>query len=93
MRHTTFEKILNFLLGASGAFVLLGSYLVFRIFISFGFITALSVTFLYLFLALFLVLALDAFAVNKRKLQEQKKQTELLKKILKNLETKEEDGV
>ncbi len=94
MQRGTFEKILNFLLGASGAFVLLGGYLVFRIFISFGFVTAVSVTFLYLYLALFLLLALDAFSVNKKKLQEQQKQTELLEKILKNIEEKEErDGV
>jgi len=86
MKQDAFTRLLHLLLGASWAFVLLGAWLTFKSFIVFGLSTAVLVTFIYIFFALFLVLALDAFVTNKEKLQEAKKQTEILEKILEKLQ-------
>ena len=89
MKHGAFTRLLHLLLGASWAFVLLGAWLTFKTFIVFDFSTAVFVTFIYIFFALFIVLALDSFVTNKERLQEAKKQTELLEKILDRLENKQ----
>ncbi len=81
MERTTFDKLLHFLLGASWAVVLMGALLVFKIFFYFGIAMAIFAVFVFVFFALFAVLALDAFAVNKERLKEAKKQTKLLEKI------------
>ncbi len=85
MKKTSFERLSSFLLGASWAFVLAGSALVFHSFAIFGFVSAVLATFVYVFFALFLVLALDAFVVNRQRLEEAKKQTKLLRDIEKKL--------
>ena len=89
MKHEAFTRLLHLLLGASWAFVLLGAWLTFKTFIVFSLSTAVFVTFIYIFFALFIVLALDSFVTNKERLQEAKKQTELLEKILDRLENKQ----
>ena len=89
MKHDAFTRLLHLLLGASWAFVLLGAWLTFKTFIVFDFSTAVFVTFIYIFFALFIVLALDSFVTNKERLQEAKKQTDLLEKILDRLENKQ----
>ncbi|MDD2905897.1 MAG: hypothetical protein WBK95_00815 [Sulfurimonas sp.] len=76
-----FERIINFLLGASWAIVLFGALITFKIFFVLGFGLAFFITILYIVLSLFLILALDAFLVNKERLEEAKKQTKLLEKI------------
>ncbi len=81
MKKTSFERLSSFLLGASWAFVLAGSALVFHTFAVFGMISAILATFVYIFFSLFLVLALDAFVVNRKRLEEAKKQTKLLEEI------------
>jgi len=81
MQKDIYEKIIGFLLGASWAIVLFGALITFKIFINFGFIIALFSTVIYIFISLFLILAIDAFLVNKQRLHEAKKQTELLEKI------------
>ena len=81
MQKDTYERIISFLLGASWAIVLFGALITFKFFIIVGTITAILMTLLYIFVALFLILALDAFMVNKERLKEAKKQTELLEKI------------
>ncbi len=86
MKHDAFTRLLNLLLGASWAFVIAGALITFKIFIVLGYPTAVLVTFVYLFFALFIVLALDSFVTNKERLYEAKKQTELLEKILDNLQ-------
>ncbi len=86
MKQDAFTRLLHLLLGASWAFVLLGAWLTFKSFIVFGLSTAVLVTFIYIFFALFLVLALDAFVTNKERLQEAKKQTEILEKVLEKLQ-------
>ncbi|MDH4944228.1 hypothetical protein [Sulfurimonas sp. C5] len=82
MQKDTFERVISFLLGASWGIILFGALAMFFIFFSFGFSLALLVTLLYVIVTLFLVLLLDAFLVNKQRLKELKKQTELLEKIL-----------
>jgi voltage-gated potassium channel Kch len=81
MQKDIFEKIASFLLGASWAIVLLGALIVFKTFLILGLALSLFLTLLYIFLSLFLVLLLDSFLVNKERLAEAKKQTELLEKI------------
>ena len=81
MQKDSFEKILNFLLGASWAIVLFGALITFKLFSSFGLALSIFITILYIFVSLFLVLVLDSFKVNKQRLKEAEKQTELLEKI------------
>ncbi|MDD2789442.1 MAG: hypothetical protein PHU40_02125 [Sulfurimonas sp.] len=81
MQKDMFEKIIHFLLGASWAIVLFGALITFKIFFVLGFGLAFFITILYIILSLFLILALDAFSVNKERLEEAKKQTKLLEKL------------
>jgi len=81
MQKDIYERIISFLLGASWAIVLFGALLTFKTFIAFGFGLSLFLTILYVIGSLFLILALDAFMVNKQRLIEEKKQTKLLEKI------------
>ncbi|WP_304546253.1 hypothetical protein [Sulfurimonas microaerophilic] len=82
MQKDTFERVISFLLGASWGIILLGALALFSILFSFGFTIAFLFTLLYIIVSLFLVLVLDALLVNKQRLKEAKKQTELLEKLL-----------
>ncbi len=84
MQKDLYEKIIGFLLGASWAIVLLGGLIVFKSFLSFGLIFALFITLFYVIVTLLIILLLDAFLVHKQRLEEAKKQTELLEKIVQN---------
>jgi uncharacterized membrane protein YadS len=81
MQKDIYERIISFLLGASWAIVLFGALLTFKTFIAFGLGLSIFFTILYIIASLFLILALDAFLVNKQRLSELKKQTKLLEKI------------
>lgn len=81
MQKDRFDRILSFLLGASWAIVFFGALLIFSTLLSLGLSLALFSTIIFIFIGLFLILCLDAFMVNRDKLKEMKKQTELLKKI------------
>lgn len=81
MQKDRFDRILSFLLGASWAIVFFGALILFKSFLPFGLGLALVATIFFIFVTLFLILLLDAFAVNRQKLVEIKKQTELLQKI------------
>ena len=81
MQKDIFDRIISFLLGASWAIVLFGALITFKIFIILGFSLALFITILFIIVSLLIILALDAFSVNREKLVEIKKQTELLEKI------------
>jgi len=81
MQKDFFDRIISFLLGASWAIVLFGALLTFKTFLTLGLGLSIFITILYIIISLFMILALDAFAVNKEKLVEAKKQTELLEKI------------
>jgi uncharacterized membrane protein YadS len=81
MQKDSFDRILNFLLGASWAIVLFGALITFKLFSSFGFTFSIFITIVYIFITLLLILLLDAFKINRERLQEAKKQTQLLEKI------------
>ncbi|MBD3796367.1 MAG: hypothetical protein IE887_01260 [Campylobacterales bacterium] len=86
MQKDTFERIIGFLLGASWGIILFGALLTFFISYHFGFAFAFLITLLYIIISLFLVLILDALLTNKLRLKEDKKQTELLEKILEQMQ-------
>ncbi|WP_457747349.1 hypothetical protein [Sulfurimonas sp.] len=81
MQKDIYERIISFLLGASWAIVIFGALISFKIFMVLGLFFAIFLTLLYIIISLFLILALDAFLVNKERLREVKKQTELLEKL------------
>jgi len=81
MQKDMYSRIISFLLGASWAVVIFGALVTFKIFIVFGLVIALFSTLIFIILSLFLILTLDAFEVNKQRLEESKKQTKLLEKI------------
>ncbi|HUH42777.1 MAG TPA: hypothetical protein VLZ29_06655 [Sulfurimonas sp.] len=82
MQKERFDRIVSFLLGASWAIVIFGALITFQIFSFLSFSLALFVTITFIIISLFLILALDAFAINREKYYEMKKQSELLDKIL-----------
>lgn len=81
MQKDIFDRIISFLLGASWAIVLFGALITFKIFMVLGFGLALFATILFIIFSLLIILALDAFSINRQRLAESKKQTELLEKI------------
>ncbi len=81
MQKDRFDRILSFLLGASWAIVFFGAIITFKSLLVLGLGLAIFSTVLFVFIGLFLILGLDAFAVNREKLEELKKQTELLQSI------------
>jgi hypothetical protein len=81
MQKEKFDRIISFLLGASWAIVLFGALITFQLFLFLGYSLALFITITFVVISLFLVLALDAFSINREKFYEIKKQTELLEKI------------
>ncbi len=81
MQKDIFDRIISFLLGASWAIVILGALITFKIFIVLGLGLSIFITVLFIILSLLVILALDAFSINRQRLFESKKQTELLEKI------------
>jgi uncharacterized membrane protein len=81
MQKDLYDKIISFLLGASWGIIFFGAYITFKTSMAFGLTLAIFSTIFFIIVALFLVLLLDAFSVNKKRLEESKKQTELLEKI------------
>ncbi|MEA1917721.1 MAG: hypothetical protein U9N42_09410 [Campylobacterota bacterium] len=81
MQKDIYDRIIGFLQGASWAIVLFGAFFTFKFSIIFGFSLAIFLTVFFIITSLFLILALDAFSVNRERLQESKKQTKLLEKI------------
>jgi uncharacterized membrane protein (DUF106 family) len=81
MQKEKFDRIISFLLGASWAVVIFGAFITFQLFSFLGFSFAFFITIAFIVVSFFLILVLDAFSVNREKLEEIKKQTELLKKI------------
>lgn len=81
MQKDSFDRTLSFLLGASWAILFFGALLIFKYLLPLGWGFAIFSTIFFIFVALFLILLLDAFAINRQKLVEAKKQTKLLEKI------------
>ena len=82
MQKDIFDRIISFLLGASWAIILFGALIVFKLFIFLGFSLAIFLTIFFIVISLFMILVLDAFSINRQRLSEAKKQTELLEKLL-----------
>ncbi|MBW6488746.1 hypothetical protein [Sulfurimonas sp.] len=81
MQKEKFDRIISFLFGASWAIIIFGALITFKLFSFLGFSLAIFITIFFVVIAFFLILALDAFSVNREKLYEAKKQTKLLEKI------------
>ena len=83
MQKDRFDRILDFLFGASWAIVFFGALFLFFTLFTLGFSLALFSTIIFIFVGFFLILCLDAFSVHREKLSEMKKQTKLLEDIYK----------
>ncbi|QOY52854.1 hypothetical protein [Candidatus Sulfurimonas baltica] len=83
MQKDKFDRIISFLLGASWAILLFGSVIVFNTLLFLGLGLAIFCTILFIIISLFMTLSLDAFSINRQRLEEAKKQTILLESILK----------
>ena len=81
MQKDRFDRMIDFLLGASWAIVVFGALIIFNIFLFLGFPLSLFLTISFVVVTLFMILTLDAFVINRKRLEEAKKQTELLEKI------------
>lgn len=82
MQKDKFERIISFLLGASWGILFFGALITFKLFLFLGLATALFLTLLFILFSLFLILLLDAFTVNKQRLEEAKKHNKLLEEFL-----------
>jgi len=78
MQKDQFDRIISFLLGASWAIVIFGALITFKLFSSFGFSFAFFITVVFVIISLMIMLTLDAFSINRKRLIEDKKQTKLL---------------
>ncbi|MCK4974091.1 MAG: hypothetical protein KAR81_02470 [Sulfurimonas sp.] len=82
MQKDKFDRIISFLLGASSAIVVFGALITFQLLSFLGFPLALFITIIFIVISLFMILALDAFSINRQKFEEIKKQTKLLEELL-----------
>ncbi len=83
-------KIINFLQGVSYGFMLIGTLVFFKSFLFLGIGTAIFFSLIFVFVSIFMVLLLDVIKLQYTKLDEMKKQTELLEKLtLKELDNVE----
>lgn len=74
--------LINFLLGASWAFALLGASTLFFLFINIGIFYALFSSFIGSLPGFFFVLLIEYFLMREEKLNELKKQTKLLEELV-----------
>ena len=74
--------LVNFLLGASWAFALIGASILFFSLLNVGFIYAFIGAFLGALPALFMVLLIEYFLMREEKLKELRKQTKLLEELV-----------
>lgn len=81
MQKDRFDRIISFLLGASWAILIFGALITFQIFLFLGISLSLFITIMFIVFALFLILLLDAFSINRQRLEEAKKHTDILQKI------------
>jgi len=81
MQKDIFDRTISFLLGASWAILLFGAHITFTIFLFLRLGLAILLTILYIVTSLFIILALDSFSINRQRLVEAKKQTELLERL------------
>lgn len=81
MKRNPHNLILSFLSGASWAFAIIGMWVTFQSFIFLGLVTALLFSFLFLFVALLIIVVLDNLLLTRDHYEESLKQTALLEEI------------
>jgi uncharacterized membrane protein YeaQ/YmgE (transglycosylase-associated protein family) len=81
LRQSTLGFLLNFLLGVAWAFVLIGALYSFFFYYRLSFFDGVIMTFIGALPGLFLVILLEYLIVGLERLDELKKQTELLEEI------------
>ena len=79
--RNTRDSLLNFLIGASWGFAIIGTWVTFQSFIFLGIITASLFAFLFLFIALFSIVVLENLLMSRDRHNELLKQTEILMEI------------
>ncbi len=87
LRRSTLGILVNFLLGVAWALVLIGALYTFFIYYRVSMIDAIVMTFLGLLPGLFLVAILEYLIVGIERLEEAKRQTVLLEKLLQQQQT------
>lgn len=80
-RRLRFEKLLSLLQGASWALAIAGSFYLFLLFLPFGFIIAFIVGLFSFLFAFFFVIVFEIAQIQIEKLEELRKQTELLERL------------
>ncbi len=85
MKLRIFDALLSFMLGASWAFIVVGAFVTYSSFSFLGLLPAIFITFLFIFIALLIVLLLEALHMYRRNFEEKRKQTALLEKIYEHL--------
>jgi len=81
MQKDKFDRIISFLLGASWAIVAFGAVVTFKSTLFLGLALSIFFTILFIITSFFMILSLDAFAINRQRLHEAKKQTKLLEEL------------
>ncbi|MDD2829663.1 MAG: hypothetical protein PHW18_08835 [Sulfuricurvum sp.] len=92
MKTSTHDALLSFLGGASWAFAIIGTWVTFQSFIFLGLVTAIMFTFLFIFLALFIIAVLQNLSLSRDRYEETLKQTVLLKEIQESLQVPSENS-
>jgi len=90
MKPSTFNALLSFLVGVSWAFLIIGAWVTFQSFLFLGIVPSLMFTFIFIFVALFIILALEAISHSKERnemMKEHARSIEELKKLLQNKDT------
>ncbi len=85
MQLRTFDTLLSFMLGASWAFIIIGALVTYSTFSFLGWLPALFITFIFLFIAFLIVLLLETLMMFRKNFDEKREQTRLLKEILDTL--------
>ncbi len=81
MKRSTFDALLSFLGGVSWAFVIIGAWVTFQSFVFLGIVPALMFTFIFLFLAIFMILLLETIGMQRDRQDAMAKQTAILEEI------------
>ena len=81
MKRSSHNLLLSFLSGASWAFAVIGMWVTFQSFIFLGLVTALLFSFLFLFIALLVIVVLENLLLTRDHYEESIKQTALLEEI------------
>ena len=92
MKVSTHDALLSFLGGASWAFAIIGTWVTFQSFIFLGLITAILLTFLFIFIAIFMIVILQNLVLSRDRYNESLKQTAMLEEIKEQLSNRSLDA-